>query len=225
MQVPRTTANDHIRRMRAAQYRVPRGSARLMGKRYDALHPVIRAAADGALPDWAAMTPGRLAHAERVARLMRKWAKAHALRKADRARWSAAGFLHDALKGVSPRKLRKEFDLPRDCPDPVVHGPACARRLEDEGVSDRELLRAIAHHTTGHRKLDLLGRSLYLADYLDPGRASGRLKRQRLRSRMPHELEDVLATVAAAKIGTLLERRLTIPKVTVEFWKDVIGGR
>jgi hypothetical protein len=31
--------------------------------------------------------------------------------------------------------------------------------------------------------------------------------------------------VAAAKIGALLERRLQIPKVTVEFWSEVVAGR
>ncbi|MDH3734757.1 MAG: HD domain-containing protein [Gemmatimonadota bacterium] len=171
------------------------------------------------------MSSQRVAHAERVARLMRKWARAHGLRKSDRARWSAAGFLHDALKGVSPPRLRKEFDLARDCPDPVLHGPACAVRLEEEGIDDKPFLRAVAHHTTGHPKLDLLGQSLYLADYLDPGRRSGRARRQRLRSRLPDEMDDVLPIVAAAKIGTLLEGRLQIPKVTVEFWTRIAQGR
>lgn len=194
-----------------------------MGARLEALHPVIRAAAAGDLPDWAVMDAERMAHAERVARLMRKWAKRRGLRRSDRIRWSAAGYLHDALKGMPPRRLRRVYDLPDDVPDPILHGPACAVQLKEDGIDDRSLLRAIAHHTTGHRKLDELGRSLYLADYLDPGRLSGRVKRRRLRSRLPAEHDAVLAAVAAAKIGTLLERRLQIPRVTVEFWAEVIS--
>ncbi|MFV1988035.1 MAG: HD domain-containing protein [Gemmatimonadota bacterium] len=196
-----------------------------MGRRLEALHPIILAAADGDLPEWTVMSEVRRDHAERVARLMRKWAKARGLRRADRVRWSAAGFIHDALKGVAPAKLRKEYDIAGGWPDPVLHGPACAARLAAEGVKDRALLRAVAHHTTGHRKFDLLGSSLYLADYLDPGRRSGRGRRRVLRSRLPDEHDAVLAAVAAARIGTLLERRLQIPKVTVEFWSEVVGGR
>jgi HD superfamily phosphohydrolase YqeK len=196
-----------------------------MGRRLEALHPIILAAARGDLPEWAAMSDQRRDHAERVARLMRKWAKARGLRRADRARWSAAGFIHDALKDVPPAKLRKTYDLPGSWPDPVVHGPACAARLAAEGVKDRAFLRAVAHHTTGHRKFDVLGSSLYLADYLDPGRRSGRRRRRLLRSRLPDEHDDVLGAVAAAKIGALLERRLQIPKVTVEFWSEVVAGR
>jgi len=194
-----------------------------MGARLDSLHPVIRAAGDGDLPDWAVMDDDRWAHAERVARLMRKWAKRQGLRKSDRVRWSAAGYLHDALKCVPPRRLRRVYDLPGDIPDPILHGPACAQQLRDEGVDDHSLLRAIAHHTTGHRELDELGSSLYLADYLDPGRLSGRVRRRRLRSRLPAEHDQVLAAVAAAKIGTLLDRRLQIPRVTVEFWAEVVS--
>ena len=63
-----------------------------------------------------------------------------------------------------------------------------------------------------------------MADYLDPGRGSRRLRRQRLRGRLPDEHEDVLLEIAAAKIQTLLDRRLHIPKVTVEFWTELTGG-
>ena len=196
-----------------------------MGARFDALHPIILAAAAGELPSWALMSQARRDHSERVARLMRKWANARGLRKADRARWSAAGFLHDALKGVPPRDLRKTYDLGPEWPDPVVHGPACAARLKREGVTDKGLLRAVAHHTTGHPGLGRLGCSLYIADYLDPGRKAGIHRRRGLRALMPGESDDVLAAVAASKIGTLLDRRLQIPPVTVEFWTEVVGGR
>lgn len=195
-----------------------------MGDRFDALHPIIRAASAGELPDWVVMSPQRVAHAERVARLMRRWAKDLGLRKSDRARWSAAGYLHDGLKGQRPSTLRKRYDVPDDCPDPVVHGPACAARLEKEGVEDRALLRAIAHHTTGHPRLDVLGCSLYMADYLDPGRGSRRIRRQRLRSRLPEEHDAVLLEIAAAKMQTLIDRRLRIPEVTVEFWTRLTEG-
>ncbi|MDX1394966.1 MAG: HD domain-containing protein [Gemmatimonadota bacterium] len=195
-----------------------------MGRRFDALHPLIVDASRGHLPDWAVISPQRFDHSERVARLMRSWAKTRGLRKSDLARWSAAGYLHDALKGVSPTKLRKRYDFDEGLPDPLLHGPACAQRLEREGVEDDALIRAVAHHTTGHPGLDLLGASLYMADYLDPGRRSGRSRRKALRARLPGEHGAVLAIVAAAKIGTLLERRLHIQRSTLEFWNEVVAA-
>ena len=196
-----------------------------MGRRFDSLHPIVVEAARGKLPGWVHMSPQRLEHSERVARLMRKWAKARGLRRSDRARWSAAGYLHDALKGVAPGRLRKTYDLGDEWPDPILHGWACARRLEMEGVDDRALILAVAHHTTGHPDLDLLGCSLYMADYLDPGRRAGRSRRRSLRQALPVEHHAVLAVVAAAKIDTLLKRRLHIQQVTIEFWNEVAVGR
>ena len=80
------------------------------------------------------MDARRTEHSERVARLMRKWAKRRGLRKSDRVRWSAAGYLHDALKGVAPARLRRSYDLPDDIPGPILHGPACAEELREEGL-------------------------------------------------------------------------------------------
>src|SRR5690606_8966546 len=55
-------------------------------------------------------------------------------------------------------------------PGGVLHGPAAAARLAEEGVTDEPLLTAVAWHTLGHPDLDLRGRCLYIADYIEPGR-------------------------------------------------------
>jgi len=197
-----------------------------MGQESDALHPLIRAAGrEAQLPSWAVMSENRRGHADRVARLMKKWAKARALVRGDRIRWRAAGLLHDVLKGVSPARLREEFGFGSEWPDPVLHGPACAVRLRQEGVDDTALLRAIAHHTTGHVDFELLGESLYIADFIEPGRPSRRSFRRELRARMPDGQVEVLTEVAAAKIRGLIDRRLQIPDVTVQFWSGVLAER
>lgn len=198
----------------AAENGTPRGGARL--------HPVIkRAGKRGELPSWAVATKSRRAHAARVAELMGQWATALGLDKTDRIRWKAAGLLHDALKDEKPAALHPLVDGDVTWPDPVVHGPACAARLREEGVEDEALLMAIAHHTTGHPELDRLGESVYLADYLEPGRRSRAKWRTTLRRGMPGNHDEALVDVAAAKISTLLERRLPIPEMTVEFWTRV----
>lgn len=183
----------------------------------DSLHPVIRAAGAGEeLPDWARLGEERLAHSRRVAELMERWAARTGLGESDRLRWSAAGLLHDALKDVSPEEL--EDLVPDPWPPSVLHGPACARRLADAGVDDPPLLLAIAHHSTGHPGFDRLGEALYMADYLEPGREGEVARRSKLRSRLPEEHDAVLRAVAAAKIGSLIRKRLPLPDVTVDFW-------
>lgn len=186
------------------------------------LHPVIRRAGKkGELPPWAVATKSRRAHVARVAELMGEWATALGLDRTDRIRWKAAGLLHDALKDEKPAALQPLVEDDTEWPDPVVHGPACAARLRADGVEDEAILRAIAHHTTGHPDLDRLGESLYLADFLEPGRRSRAKWRATLRRGMPGDHDEALVDVAAAKISTLLERRLPIPRMTVEFWAEV----
>lgn len=187
------------------------------------LHPIIKGAGKkGELPSWAVITKSRRAHVARVADLMGEWASTLGLGKTDRIRWKAAGLLHDALKDEKPAALQPLVDHDVTWPDPVVHGPACAARLREEGVEDEGVLMAIAHHTTGHPELDRLGESLYLADYLEPGRRSRARWRATLRRGMPGDHDEALADVAAAKISMLLERRLPIPEMTVEFWARVL---
>lgn len=38
------------------------------------------------------------------------------------------------------------------------------------GITDAEILRAIAYHPTGHPEFEVVGEALYLADFMEPGR-------------------------------------------------------
>src|SRR5690606_32451701 len=156
------------------------------------LHERVVDAADGRLPEWAEAGPTRRAHMDRVATLLDGWGRALGLPAQDRARWRAAGWLHDALREADPELLRPRVpDDMRALPGAALHGPAAAARLRAEGVEDEPLLDAIAYHTVGHPSLDTLGRALYVADFLEPGRTLLPEWREELRGRMPMELEDV----------------------------------
>ena len=112
------------------------------------------------LPPWAIVTPERRAHIERVASLLDAWAARLAVDGTERARWLRAARLHDAL---------------RDAPltTKLAHGPAAADRAAREGETDRGVLDAVRYHTVGYVGWDDVGRMLYLADFLDPGRTFG----------------------------------------------------
>ena len=110
------------------------------------------------LPAWAQVSPERRAHIERVVALLGSWADAMRVDAQERDRWARAGWLHDAL---------------RDAPlgDPLAHGPLAAARAATDGETDRGVLDAIRYHTIGFAGWDAVGKMLYLADFLEIGRA------------------------------------------------------
>ncbi len=190
-------------------------------KRATELHPLVLAAGrDDALPPWACCTPGRQEHSQRVAALMSEWATALGRSEPDQLRWRAAAILHDALRDAEPSELVPIVDL--KWPPGLLHGPACAERLRGEGVDDDDILDAIAFHTVGHPRLTELGRHLYMADFLEPGRRFLREERAALRARVPRETEAVVRRVAALRIGQRLDRHDRIPAESVEFWNRLV---
>jgi len=164
-----------------------------------ALPPLVRAAARGELPAWAQASPKRREHIARVAALMREWAVALGLPEAEVERWAAAGTLHDALRDADPDELRprvpEEF---RHLHGKLLHGPAAAARLE--GLADEEVVQAVRCHTLGSPTFGRLGRALYLADFLEPGRTFEREWTAGLRARMPAEMEAVLREVVTRRV-------------------------
>ncbi len=183
---------------------------------------VLEDAAEGRLPTWARAGSGRRAHMARVAGLLDEWAAALDSDPDDRIRARAAAWLHDALRDADPESLRRTVEEGlRDLPGKLIHGPAVAARLRAEGVEDEGLLHAITYHTLGHPDFDTVGRLLYIADFLEPGRSFRPLWRAVLRSRMPHAADEVIRDVAAARVRHLLERGMTIRPETLAFWNAI----
>jgi 2-amino-4-hydroxy-6-hydroxymethyldihydropteridine diphosphokinase len=136
------------------------------------------------------------------------------------ARWSAAGYLHVALRDAPPDELRPAVPADfRDLPGKLLHGPAAAERLA--GEADDELLDAIRCHTLGCPRFGTLGRALYLADFLEPGRTFSPEWTESLRRRMPHEMDAVLREVVEARIGHVEENGGTLHPETKAFHAQV----
>jgi HD superfamily phosphohydrolase YqeK len=188
------------------------------------LSPVELDAARGQLPEWARATPPRRAHMARVAALLEQWASELQLGQSEVLRWAAIGWLHDALRDADPRELRAVVrPEERELPGSILHGPAAAALLE--GQVDQRCLRAIRYHTIGHPSLDRMGRALYLADFLEPGREFLPDWRVELRARMPGELDTVLMEVLATRIRHLLDSRKPISPETAAFWSQLATER
>ncbi len=183
------------------------------------LPAVVERAAEGVLPSWAEARATRRAHMRRVAQLLAEWAAEAGLPADERVRWAAVGYLHDALRDADPEALRRLVPAElADLPAPILHGPAASERLRAEGVDDPDLLRSVTFHTLGHPEFGRLGRALYLADFLDPGRDFRNDWRARLRERLPADLDRTVREVAGARITHLVQRGMPIRPETLEFW-------
>lgn len=185
------------------------------------LHPVLERAAQGVWPGWAVVSAARRRHIAAVAACLDRWARALGCPEAERARWRAAGYLHDALRDADPAGF--DAVVAPDWPPALWHGPAAAARLRADGVEDDEILLAVAYHTTGHGEFGALGRFLYLADYLEPGRAFRPDWSAALRARLPERMPAVLREVAAARIGRALARGDPLLRETVDFWNRSVS--
>jgi HD superfamily phosphohydrolase YqeK len=173
------------------------------------------------LPEWAVVSPGRVAHIERVAALAAGWAERMRVSSGERARWLRAAWLHDALRDADEAALARwapEVPGPRS----LRHGPASAARAEAEGETDRGILDAVRYHSVGYAGWDMVGRVLYSADYLEPGRAAAPEWRAELAARFPDDPEAVLTAVAAERVSHLVQSRWPLIEPTVGFWNSLV---
>lgn len=156
---------------------------------------------------------------------MGAWAERGELSPDDRARWRAAGLLHDALRDADFDRLRPLVapEL-RGLPGKMLHGPAAAARLRRDGLDDEAFLLAVAWHTLGHPDFDGLGKALYVADYTEPGRDYESPALASKRARMPHAMDEVLREVATDRIGRSLKRGRPLLEETVGFWNNLVEG-
>jgi 2-amino-4-hydroxy-6-hydroxymethyldihydropteridine diphosphokinase len=161
------------------------------------------------LPSWAIVTDKRRAHIERVAALLGTWADAMGVTAGERARWLRAAYLHDALR-----------DAPLE--SEIAHGPAAAERAAQDGERDRGVLDAVRYHTLGYAGWDEVGRMLYLADFLEPGRKRHPEERQALAARVPTERAAVLRAVAEQRVTWLVRSGRPLAPETVGFWNDLV---
>lgn len=160
------------------------------------------------LPAWAVVSPERRAHIARVAALLDEWAVAMGVDAAERARWARAAWLHDALRDAAGI-------------DELAHGPAAAARAAQDGEMDAGVLDAVRYHSVGWARWEPVGRMLYLADYLEPGRRSNAEARRALAARVPGNPDGTLCEVARERIERTLRSGWTLPPETVEFWNAI----
>ncbi|PLT34630.1 phosphohydrolase [Bacillus sp. V5-8f] len=97
---------------------------------------------------------------------------------ADTAKAELAGIFHDYAK-FRPKDEMKEIIITQNMNQDLLgynselwHAPVGAYLVEKEvGLTDPEVLDAIKYHTSGRIDMTLVDKCVFLADYIEPGRA------------------------------------------------------
>lgn len=121
------------------------------------------------------LTQARYEHSIRVTDTAVALAKQYG---ADVKKAEEAGVVHDYAKFRPLAEMRciieTEEDINSDLLDygeALWHAPVGAYLLCTEaGITDAEILQAVAYHTTGRADMTLLEKVIFLADYIEPGR-------------------------------------------------------
>jgi HD superfamily phosphohydrolase YqeK len=163
------------------------------------------------LPSWAKVGKKRLAHIQRVVALLEEWAEEMGVTQRERTRWLHAAWLHDALRDAPASRLAG-----------TTHGAAAADRAAQEGESDRGVLDAVRYHSSGYAGWDDVGKMLFLADFLEPGRRSSRKRRAKLAERVPKNRDRVLREVVGQQIRQRLRAGRAINPLMLEFWNSIV---
>ncbi|HEX5437471.1 MAG TPA: hypothetical protein VFW98_09930 [Gemmatimonadaceae bacterium] len=172
------------------------------------------------LPVWAQVSDARRAHIARVVALLDGWADALQLDTRERTAWHDAGRWHDALRDAPDDVLRALVPDPQR-PAELLHGPAAAVRLERDGETRAAVLAAVRWHTVGCRAWGRVGRALYMADFLEPGRRFDALDRARLARGVPRDFDDVFVEVVRRRLEWALRGRHELLPETVALWNAV----
>lgn len=172
------------------------------------------------LPPWAQVGERRLAHIVRVTALLDQWSHALGVRPDERQAWHDAGRWHDALRDADEPVLRELSGLP-DRPVGMLHGPAAANRLAAEGECRGDVLDAIRWHTTGCAGWARVGRALYMADFLEPGRTFMQADRAFLASLVPARFDEVFRQVVRMRLEWALREGKGFAPESVSLWDSV----
>lgn len=175
------------------------------------------------LPAWSRVTPERLDHIQRVAELVAHWGDEMGTPESELYRWFKAVWLHDALRDATEEE-RAPWAGSMAGPVELRHGPAAAGRAKAEGETDRGVLDAVRFHSLGLAEWDMVGRVLYCADFLEPGRSFDRAERAELARRFPENPQTVLYDIARRRMLYLIRTGWSIPEPTLRFWNSLVAS-
>ncbi|HOB87272.1 MAG TPA: bis(5'-nucleosyl)-tetraphosphatase (symmetrical) YqeK [Bacillota bacterium] len=141
------------------------------------------------------------------------------------------GLVHDFGKSYTPAELRRLAERKRLALDWValaepklLHAPVGAALLAEEfGISDPQIVRAVALHTTGGREMNLFDKVIYLADVIEPGRSYSGV--EEIREAAFKDLESALLLAVNNTIRSVLARDMLLHPDSIEFRNSLLAAK
>lgn len=163
----------------------------------------------------------RLEHSLGVSKTAGKLARRYGC---DPVKAQIAGLLHDCARELTRDRLLSTadaFDIVvgdiERCQTVLLHAPIGAKLAEAEyGVSDVEISRAIALHTTGAANMSVLDKIIFLADVIEPNRSFRAVKA--IRSLAAEDLDKAMLAAYDQSLALLVAGHALIHP-------DTIAGR
>lgn len=163
--------------------------------------------------------PSRLKHILGVEQMSFELAVHHNL---DTEKASQAGLMHDLAKYFKPDRLlqiarEKGIEVDQVCKATphLLHADISAIVAKEQfGVTDEEILEAIALHTLGNPGMSKLSCIVFLADTLEPSRGNT-LELERLRVLSKKDLYQAVLLTCEYSLKFLLDSRLLIHPRTI----------
>ncbi len=138
-----------------------------------------------------------------------------------------AGWLHDCARHLPPNDLLAlarthniEVDKFSHRHPVLLHAPVGAALAKHLGVTNKDILAAIRHHTLGAPQMPLTARVIYLADKIEPGRDYQGVENIRLAAEK--NFHAGLLAAAAQTITYTVSRKQAIHPMTVAFWNWLV---
>jgi predicted HD superfamily hydrolase involved in NAD metabolism len=91
------------------------------------------------------------------------------------------------------------------------------------GITDEDILRSIAFHTTGGPGMGMLERIVFVADFIEPGRNMSGVKRVRRLAKQ--DLDGAVLRILKLVIAYLIDRDKIIMGDSIDAYNDIILNR
>ncbi|HEK9101444.1 bis(5'-nucleosyl)-tetraphosphatase (symmetrical) YqeK [Bacillus pfraonensis] len=145
----------------------------------------------------------------------------------DEKKAETAAIFHDYAKCRPIQEMEdiiKQEELPKDLlhyNKELWHAPVGAYLVEKEvGITDTEILQAITYHTSGHEKMTMLDKVIYVADYIEPGRKFPGVEEARKLAK--EDINKALLFALKRTIQFLMEKDQTIYPLTFQTYNAVL---
>ncbi|HOJ87491.1 MAG TPA: bis(5'-nucleosyl)-tetraphosphatase (symmetrical) YqeK [Pseudothermotoga sp.] len=170
----------------------------------------------------------RLSHVESCVNFAVQLARIHGI---DEDRVVLAAFAHDIFRDVKPTVLLTMATVYRmritelEKLNPILlHGKVAAEYIKRRfALHDRDILDAIAYHTSGKDHFSDIGKIVFLSDSLEENRIYDNV--DWLREMSKEDLNEALFLTAGNKIQYAIRRGLFILPETVKMWNWLVKLR